>query len=101
MAAAACGYKMILVMPDSLTIERRQSMAAYGAELVLVPKSSGMEGARDLAEQMEREGKGIILNQFGNQDNPQAHYETTGPEIWRDTNGKITHFVSAMGTTGM
>ncbi|MDB5793094.1 MAG: cysteine synthase [Massilia sp.] len=100
MAAAIRGYKMILLMPDNLSIERRQSMAAYGAEIVLTPKTGGMEYARDMAEQMQKEGKGIILDQFANQDNPRAHYETTGPEIWRDTDGRITHFVSAMGTTG-
>jgi S-sulfo-L-cysteine synthase (O-acetyl-L-serine-dependent) len=100
MAAAIRGYKMVLVMPDNLSIERRQSMAAYGAQIILTPKTGGMEYARDLAEQMQRDGQGIILDQFGNQDNPRAHYETTGPEIWRDTDGKITHFVSSMGTTG-
>jgi cysteine synthase B len=100
MVAAVRGYKMVLLMPDNLSVERRQSMAAYGAEIVLTPKTGGMEYARDMAEQMQREGKGIILDQFGNQDNPRAHYETTGPEIWRDTEGRITHFVSAMGTTG-
>ncbi len=100
MVAAVRGYKMVLLMPDNLSIERRQSMAAYGAQIVLTPKTGGMEYARDMAEQMQREGKGIILDQFGNGDNPRAHYETTGPEIWRDTEGRITHFVSAMGTTG-
>jgi cysteine synthase B len=100
MAAAIRGYRMILIMPEHLSIERRQSMRAYGAELVLVSKAAGMEGARDLAEQMQREGKGKILDQFSNPDNPAAHYESTGPEIWRDTGGKITHFVSSMGTTG-
>ncbi len=100
MAAAIKGYRMILVMPDNQSLERRQTMKAYGAELVLTPKEASMEGARDLAEQLQREGKGIILNQFANPDNPLAHYETTGPEIWRDTGGKITHFVSSMGTTG-
>jgi cysteine synthase B len=100
MAAAIRGYKMILLMPDNLSIERRQSMAAYGAQIILTPKTGGMEYARDLAEQMQRDGKGIILDQFANEDNPRAHYETTGPEIWRDTDGRITHFVSAMGTTG-
>src|SRR5437764_2454854 len=100
MAAAIRGYKMLLIMPDNLSIERRQSMAAYGAEIILTPKTGGMEYARDLAEQLQRDGKGIILDQFGNQDNPRAHYETTGPEIWRDTGGRVTHFVSAMGTTG-
>jgi cysteine synthase B len=100
MAAAIRGYKMVLLMPDHLSIERRQSMAAYGAQIILTPKTGGMEYARDMAEQMQKEGKGIILDQFGNPDNPRAHYETTGPEIWRDTGGRITHFVSAMGTTG-
>jgi cysteine synthase B len=100
MVAAVRGYKMVLLMPDNLSIERRQSMAAYGAQIVLTPKTGGMEYARDMAEQMQREGKGIILDQFGNGDNPRAHYETTGPEIWRDTGGRVTHFVSAMGTTG-
>ncbi len=91
---------MVLIMPEDLSVERRQSMAAYGAQIVLTPVTGGMEYARDLAEQMQREGKGIILDQFANPDNPLAHYETTGPEIWRDTEGRITHFVSAMGTTG-
>ncbi|SHH15662.1 cysteine synthase CysM [Massilia sp. CF038] len=100
MAAAIRGYKMLLLMPEYLSIERRQSMAAYGAQIILTPKTGGMEYARDMAEQMQRDGKGIILDQFGNADNPRAHYETTGPEIWRDTAGSITHFVSAMGTTG-
>lgn len=100
MVAAIKGYRMILIMPDNLSIERRASMKAYGAELILVTKDEGMEGARDLALQMEKEGKGKVLDQFSNPDNPCAHYETTGPEIWRDTQGKITHFVSAMGTTG-
>lgn len=100
MAAAMRGYKMVLLMPENLSIERRQSMAAYGAQIVLTPKNGGMEYARDLAEQMQKEGKGVILDQFANPDNPLAHYETTGPEIWRDTDGRITHFVSAMGTTG-
>jgi cysteine synthase B len=100
MAAAIRGYKMVLLMPEYLSIERRQSMAAYGAQIILTPKSGGMEYARDMAESMQRDGKGIILDQFGNHDNPRAHYETTGPEIWRDTDGRITHFVSAMGTTG-
>ena len=100
MAAAIRGYKMLLLMPDNLSIERRQSMAAYGAQIILTPKTGGMEYARDMADQMQRDGKGIILDQFGNYDNPRAHYETTGPEIWRDTEGRITHFVSAMGTTG-
>jgi cysteine synthase B len=100
MAADMRGYKMILVMPENLSLERRQSMAAYGAQIILTPKSGGMEYARDLAEQMQTEGKGLILDQFANPDNPRAHFESTGPEIWRDTEGKITHFVSAMGTTG-
>ncbi len=100
MAAAIRGYKMLLLMPEYLSIERRQSMAAYGAQIILTPKTGGMEYARDMAEQMQRDGKGIILDQFGNGDNPRAHYETTGPEIWRDTEGRVTHFVSAMGTTG-
>ena len=100
MVAAMRGYKMILLMPENLSIERRQSMAAYGAEIILTPKTGGMEYARDLAEQMQKEGKGLILDQFANPDNPLAHVEGTGPEIWRDTKGKITHFVSAMGTTG-
>ncbi|WP_354682896.1 cysteine synthase CysM [Cupriavidus necator] len=100
MAAAIRGYKMVLIMPEDLSLERRQSMAAYGAEIVLTPVKGGMEYARDLADSMEREGKGVILDQFANPDNPQAHYEGTGPEIWRDTDGRITHFVSAMGTTG-
>ena len=100
MAAAMMGYRMVLVMPEHLSIERRQSMAAFGAQIVLTPKSVGMEGCRDVAEKMRDEGKGIILDQFGNPDNPLAHYEGTGPEIWRDTAGKVTHFVSSMGTTG-
>jgi cysteine synthase B len=100
MAAAIKGYRMVLVMPDNMSVERRSAMAAFGAELVLVSKEASMEGARDLADQMAREGKGIVLNQFGNPDNPLAHYEGTGPEIWRDTHGQVTHFVSAMGTTG-
>ena len=101
MVAAMRGYRMILIMPDNLSLERRQSMRAYGAELILTPaKEGGMEFARDLAQTMEREGRGRILDQFANPDNPRAHYETTGPEIWRDTGGRITHFVSAMGTTG-
>jgi cysteine synthase B len=100
MAAAIKGYRMVLIMPDNMSVERRSAMAAFGAELVLVSKEASMEGARDLADQMAREGKGIVLNQFGNPDNPQAHYEGTGPEIWRDTHGQVTHFVSAMGTTG-
>lgn len=100
MAAAILGYKMVLLMPDNLSIERRQSMAAYGAKIILTPKSGGMEYARDMADQMQTDGQGIILDQFANFDNPRAHYETTGPEIWRETDGRITHFVSAMGTTG-
>lgn len=100
MAAAIKGYRMILVMPEHMSLERRAVMKAFGAEIVLVSKKGGMEEARDLAEKMEREGKGRMLNQFANHDNPRAHYEGTGPEIWRDTQGKITHFVSAMGTTG-
>ena len=100
MAAAMRGYKMVLLMPEHLSIERRQSMAAYGAHIILTPQAGGMETARDLAEQMQSEGKGLILDQFANPDNPQAHYEATGPEIWRDTEGRVTHFVSAMGTTG-
>ncbi|KQV45451.1 MULTISPECIES: cysteine synthase CysM [unclassified Duganella] len=100
MAAAIRGYKMILLMPENLSEERRMSMAAYGANIILTPKTGGMEYARDLAEQMQKDGKGIILDQFANGDNPRAHYEATGPEIWRDTEGRVTHFVSAMGTTG-
>ncbi|MGH8453394.1 MAG: pyridoxal-phosphate dependent enzyme, partial [Nevskiales bacterium] len=94
------GYRMVLIMPEHLSIERRQAMKAFGAEIVLVTKEQGMEGARDLAEQMQREGKGRVLDQFANPDNPRSHYEGTGPEIWRETAGKITHFVSSMGTTG-
>jgi cysteine synthase B len=100
MAASMRGYKMVLVMPENLSLERRQSMAAYGAQIVLTPKTGGMEYARDLAEQMQKEGQGIILDQFANPDNPRSHYEGTGPEIWHDTKGQVTHFVSAMGTTG-
>jgi len=100
MAAAIRGYRMVLVMPEDLSIERAQTMKAYGAELILTPKSGGMEYARDLAEQMQREGRGRVLDQFANADNPGAHYATTGPEIWADTGGRVTHFVSAMGTTG-
>ena len=101
MVAAMRGYKLKLLMPASMSEERRASMKAYGAELILVSKEEGgMEGARDLGLQMHEDGKGLLLNQFANPDNPQAHYETTGPEIWRDTHGEITHFVSAMGTTG-
>ncbi len=100
MCAAMMGYRMILVMPEHLSVERRQSMAAFGAEIVLTPKQGGMETARDVAEKMRDEGKGMILDQFANPDNPLSHYEGTGPEIWRDTQGRITHFVSSMGTTG-
>jgi S-sulfo-L-cysteine synthase (O-acetyl-L-serine-dependent) len=100
MAAAIKGYRMVLIMPEHLSIERRQTMRAYGAELLLVSKAEGMEGARDLAEKLQSEGQGKILDQFSNLDNPAAHYESTGPEIWRDTGGRITHFVSSMGTTG-
>jgi cysteine synthase B len=100
MAASMRGYKLILIMPEHLSIERRQTMRAFGAELQLVSKEAGMEGARDLAIAMEKQGIGKILDQFSNPDNPDAHYRTTGPEIWRDTEGKITHFVSSMGTTG-
>ena len=100
MVAAIRGYRMVLVMPDNQTVERRQSMAAYGAELVLVPRAEGMEGARDLAAAMQARGEGIVLDQFANDDNWMAHYETTGPELWDATGGRITHFVSAMGTTG-
>ena len=100
MCAAMRGYKMVLVMPEHLSIERRQSMAAFGAKFVLTPESGGMELARDTAERMRDAGEGIILDQFGNPDNPLAHYEGTGPEIWRDTQGKITHFIATMGTTG-
>ena len=100
MVAAIKGYAMVLIMPEDLSIERAQTMKAFGAELILTPKSGGMEYARDLAEQMQREGKGHVLDQFANLDNPRIHYETTGPELWTDTKGKITHFVSAMGTTG-
>lgn len=100
MAAAIMGYRMILIMPENLSIERRQSMRAYGAEIILTSKEGSMEHARDLAENMRDEGKGTILDQFANPDNPLAHYEGTAPEIWRDTEGKITHFVSSMGTTG-
>src|SRR5215212_10557610 len=100
MAAAIRGYRMVLIMPEDLSIERAQTMKAFGAELILTPRSGGMEYARDLAEQMQRDGKGRVLDQFANDDNPRIHYETTGPEIWRDTEGRISHFVSAMGTTG-
>ena len=100
MAAAIRGYRMVLVMPEDLSVERAQTMKAFGAELVLTPRSGGMEYARDLAEQMQRDKKGRVLDQFANPDNPRIHYETTGPELWRQTEGRITHFVSAMGTTG-
>ncbi len=100
MAAAIKGYRMLLIMPEDLSVERAQTMRAFGAELLLTPKSGGMEYARDLAEQMQRDGKGRVLDQFGNPDNPRIHYETTGPELWAQTQGRITHFVSAMGTTG-
>ena len=100
MAAAMMNYRMVLVMPEHLSVERRQAMAAFGAQIVLTPQSGGMEMARDVAEKMRDEGKGVILDQFANPDNPLSHYESTGPEIWRDTGGKITHFVSSMGTTG-
>jgi cysteine synthase B len=100
MAAAIKGYRMVLIMPEDLSIERAQTMKAFGAELMLTPKSGGMEYARDLAENMQREGKGRVLDQFANPDNPRIHYETTGPELWDQTRGRITHFVSAMGTTG-
>src|SRR5438270_11136041 len=100
MVAAMRGYRMILVMPEHLSLERRQSMAAFGAKFVLTPKQGGMEKARDVAGQMQSAGEGLILDQFANPDNPLAHYEGTGPEIWRDTEGKITHFVATMGTTG-
>ena len=100
MAAAIRGYRMVLVMPEDLSIERAQTMKAFGAELILTPRSGGMEYARDLAEQMQRDGKGHVLDQFANADNPRVHEETTGPEIWDDTRGRVTHFVSAMGTTG-
>jgi cysteine synthase B len=100
MVAAMRGYRMVLIMPEHLSVERRQSMRAYGAEIILTPKTGGMESARDLADRMVAEGKGVMLDQFANPDNPRAHYEGTGPEIWRDTNGTVTHFVSSMGTTG-
>jgi cysteine synthase B len=100
MAAAIKGYRMVLIMPEDLSIERAQTMKAFGAELILTPKSGGMENARDLAEKMQAEGRGRMLDQFANADNPRIHYETTGPEIWNDTQGRVTHFVSAMGTTG-
>ena len=100
MAATIKGYRMVLIMPEDLSIERAQTMKAYGAELILTPKSGGMEYARDLADQMVAQGKGVVLDQFSNPDNPRIHYETTGPELWEQTGGEITHFVSAMGTTG-
>lgn len=100
MAAAVRGYRMVLVMPEDLSIERAQTMKAFGAELILTPRSGGMEYARDLATKMQADGEGVVLDQFANGDNPRVHYETTGPEIWRDTQGQVTHFVSAMGTTG-
>ena len=100
MAAAIKGYRMVLIMPEDLSIERTQTMKAFGAELILTPKSGGMEYARDLADQMQAQGKGRVLDQFANADNPRIHFETTGPEIWQQTGGRITHFVSAMGTTG-
>jgi cysteine synthase B len=100
MAAAIKGYRMVLIMPEDLSIERAQTMKAFGAELILTPKSAGIEYSRDLADQMQADGKGRVLDQFANPDNPRVHYETTGPEIWADTSGKVTHFVSAMGTTG-
>jgi cysteine synthase B len=100
MAAAIRGYRMVLIMPEHLSVERRQTMRAFGAQIVLTPQAGGMEAARDLAEKMVREGRGTMLDQFANPDNPLVHYESTGPEIWRDTQGRITHFVSSMGTTG-
>ncbi len=100
MAAAMRGYRMVLIMPEHLSVERRQTMAAYGAEIVLTAKAGGMEAARDLADRMIAEGKGVMLDQFANPDNPRSHYETTGPELWRETEGRITHFISSMGTTG-
>jgi cysteine synthase B len=100
MAAAIKGYRMVLIMPEDLSIERAQTMKAFGAELILTPKSGGMESARDLAQKMQADGKGRVLDQFGNADNPRVHFETTGPEIWQQTQGRVTHFVSAMGTTG-
>ncbi|AQW70769.1 cysteine synthase CysM [Pseudomonas putida] len=100
MAAAIKGYKMILIMPDNSTAERKAAMAAYGAELILVTKEEGMEGARDLAQQLEADGRGVVLDQFANGDNPMAHYTSTGPEIWQQTQGRVTHFISSMGTTG-
>lgn len=100
MVAAMRGYKMLLIMPEHLSVERRQTMRAFGAEIILTPQAGGMEAARDIAEKMRDDGKGVILDQFANPDNPLAHYESTGPEIWRETEGRITHFVSSMGTTG-
>jgi len=100
MVAAMRGYRMVLIMPEHLSVERRQTMAAYGAEIVLTPKEGGMEAARDLADRMIADGKGVMLDQFANPDNPRSHYEGTGPELWRETEGRITHFVSSMGTTG-
>ena len=100
MAAAIRGYRMVLIMPEDLSIERAQTMKAFGAELILTPKAGGMEAARDLADELQRQGKGLVLDQFANADNPRVHVETTGPEIWQDTDGQVTHFVSAMGTTG-
>jgi cysteine synthase B len=100
MVAAMRGYRMVLIMPEHLSVERRQTMAAYGAEIILTSKEGGMEAARDLADRMIAEGKGVMLDQFANPDNPRAHYEGTGPELWRETDGRITHFVSSMGTTG-
>ena len=100
MAAAIRGYRMVLIMPEDLSIERAQTMKAFGAELILTPKAGGMEAARDLADELQLQGKGLVLDQFANADNPRVHFETTGPEIWQDTEGRVTHFVSAMGTTG-
>ena len=100
MAAAMKGYRMVLIMPENMSVERRQVMKAFGAEIIMVTREQSMEGARDLAKAMEADGKGVVLDQFSNPDNPRAHYEGTGPEIWRDTEGRVTHFVSAMGTTG-
>ncbi len=100
MAAAIKGYRMVLIMPENMSVERRQVMRAFGAQIILVSREQSMEGARDLAKQMEADGKGTVLDQFSNPDNPGAHYQGTGPEIWRDTDGSVTHFVSAMGTTG-
>ncbi|MFM8695101.1 MAG: cysteine synthase CysM [Betaproteobacteria bacterium] len=100
MAAAIRGYRMVLIMPEDLSIERAQTMKAFGAELILTPKAGGMEAARDLADELQRQGKGLVLDQFANADNPRVHFETTGPEIWQDTEERVTHFVSAMGTTG-